>query len=200
MKRLKIRHKLLATLLALTLFSLLSFYLLIIGSTEQILRGNVTRQVRQLAAKSTQELQRLAGDSSETLFAAADAPDLRGFLGSIESRDPRRMEAAMKRLELTFLDFQRLDRTLQAIRFVDRAGNVLVKVREGQVLPRKASASPSLPGVVHSIANREFFKTANGLPKGAMAVSDMERGRVEEEEKWCPAMVRFSTPVFFADG
>ena len=200
MKRLKIRHKLLATLLALTLFSLLTFYLLIIGSTEQILRDNATRQVRELAAKSTQELQRLAGDSRGTLVAAAGAPDLKGFLRALESRDPRRMEAAMNRLELTFLDFQRLDRTLQAIRFVDRAGNVLVKVREGQVLPRKPSASPSLPGVVHSIAQREFFKMANGLPKGAMAISDMERGRVEEEEKWCPAMVRFSTPVFFGNG
>lgn len=200
MKRLKIRHKLLATLLALTLFSLLTFYLLIISSTEQILRGNATRQAQQLAERSAQGLQGLVGDSRRTLLAAAGTPDLRELVGALKSGDRRRVWAALARLDSTFQDFQRLDRTLQAIRFVDREGNVLVKVREGEILPRKAPSSPRAPGVVHSIAKREFFRTANRMQRGEVAVSDMERGRVEEEEKWCPAMVRFSTPVFFEDG
>ena len=199
MKGLKIRHKLLATLLALTLFSLLTFYLLIIGSAQEILRDNATRQVRQLAAKSTQELRSLAQSSVRTLLAASAAPDLKRFLVALESGDPQRMRAGLNRLEQTFLDFQRLDRTLQAIRFVDNRGNVLVKVREGEILPRKPAPAAPL-GAVHSIAGRDFFKAAAALPWGSVAVSDMERGRVEEEEKWCPAMVRFSTPVFFPNG
>lgn len=200
MKRLKIRHKLLATLLALALFSLLTFYLLIIGSTEQILRGNAARQVRQLTAKSTQELQTLVGTSSRTVLAAAASPDLQNFLRALEARDPRRMESAISRLELTFLDFQKLDKTLQAIRFVDADGNVLVKVREGKILPRKPAQSAAVLGAVHSLRGREFFKEALTLPRGSVAISNMERGRVEEEEKWCPALVRFSTPVFFGNG
>jgi two-component system NtrC family sensor kinase len=200
MKRLRIRHKLLATLLALTLFSLLTFYLLIIGSAEQILRDNATRQVRQLAAKSTQELQSLTETSSQTLLAAAASPDLHHFLRALESRDLRRMESAISRLELTLLDFQKLDKSLQAIRFVDTDGNVMVKVREGEILPRKPAPSVSVLGAVHSLKGREFFTGAMSLPRGGVAVSNMERGRVEEEEKWCPALVRFSTPVFFENG
>ena len=200
MRRLKIGQKLLATLLAFTFFSLLTFYLLIIGSTEKILRENATRQVRQLAAKSTQELQGLAENSSRTLLAATAAPDFGRFLRALESRDPRRMEPALSRLELTFLDFQKLDKSLQAIRFVDSEGNVLVKVREGEIIPRKPASQGSALGAVHSLRGREFFTGAIALPKGSVAVSDMERGRVEEEEKWCPALVRFSTPVFFDEG
>lgn len=200
MHRLKIRHKLLFTLLALALFSLLTFYLLIMGSTEQILRGNATRQVRQLAAKSAQELQNLAGTSSRTLLAVSASPDLHHFLGALQSRDTRRLESAVSRLELTFLDFQRLDKSLQAIRFVDPDGKVLVKVREGEILPRKPATAPSALGSVHSLKGREFFTGAMALPRGEVAVSNMERGRVEEEEKWCPALVRFSTPVFSGDG
>jgi two-component system NtrC family sensor kinase len=200
MRRLKIGQKLLATLLALTLFSLLTFYLLIIGSTEKILRENATRQVRQLAAKSTQELRSLAENSSRTLLAATAAPDLGRFLLALESRDPRSMEPALSRLERTFLDFQKLDKSLQAIRFVDSEGNVLIKVREGEILPRKPASKGSALGAVHSLRGREFFTAALTLPKGSVAVSDMERGRVEEEEKWCPALVRFSAPVFFDDG
>lgn len=200
MRRLKIGQKLLATLLALTLFSLLTFYLLIIGATEQILRENATRQVRQLAAKSTQELQSLTENSSRTLLAASAAPDLGHFLRALAARDPRRIEPALSRLERTFLDFQKLDKSLQAIRFVDREGNVLVKVREGEILPRQPALPGAALGAVHSLRGREFFTGALALPKGSVAVSDMERGRVEEEEKWCPALVRFSTPLFFQDG
>ncbi len=38
------------------------------------------------------------------------------------------------------------------------------------------------------------------LGPGEIWISNLERGRVEGEEYWCPAMVRFSTPLFFADG
>lgn len=196
-----IRHKILLATLLPSCVSLLLFYLLIIGSTETMLRHNLERQLRQLTAKSSAGIQDLVAHSERTVLAIAATPDLKEFLEARSATDQRRRNAAFSRLERSFLDFQRLDPTIQAIRFVDADGNVLVKVREGEIVRRIAASRPeSPPAAIHSLRGRDFFTEALGLGRGKVRISNMERGKVEGETKWCPAMIRFSTPVFTESG
>lgn len=200
MKQLRIGQKLLLTMLVVVVPSLLLLSLLIISSTGDILKTNVTKTVKTLAAKSTQSLRVLVQDSEVTLLTVASSHVVLEFLAAYEDRKSA-LPQTLAAMELAFLDFQTLDKTIQAIRFIDPQGNVLAKVREGVIVPRQGQylAGPGLQAV-SSKKSRDFFQEAIVLNKGQVSISNMERGWMEGEEKWCPAMVRFSTPVFFISG
>jgi two-component system NtrC family sensor kinase len=197
----QIRHKALLTMLGVAVPSLVMFSVLILGGTGALLRDTATRQVRSLAGKSAMGLDDMVSESQAVLAAVREHPDVQRLLLTLERGDREEIAAAAAQLESTFLQMQKLDPTLQALRFIDAEGHVLVKVREGGIVPRAGSAlsEAGLPSI-HSIGDREFFRNTIGLAPGRIWVSNLERGRVEGEEKWCPAMVRFSTPLSFSDG
>jgi two-component system NtrC family sensor kinase len=200
MKRLQIGQKLLLTMLAVIIPSLVLLALLNISSTGEILKANVTKGIKNLAAKSAQSLRELVQDSEATLLTVAGSPVVRNFLAAFEDGRATLPQTLVK-MEEAFLDFQTLDKTIQAIRFIDAQGNVLAKVREGVIISRQGQylGRPGLRAV-SSKKERDFFQEAMVLDQGQVSVSNMERGWMEGEEKWCPAMVRFSTPVFFRNG
>ena len=202
MTRLRIGQKVLLTMLAVVIPSLLLLSFLILSSTGDILRANATRKVKELAAKSAQSLEELVHDSETALLTIASSPVVAEFLAALETGDPDEVRRRLSVLERSFLDLQRLDKTIQAIRFIDPQGYVLAKVREGAVIPRREDLQvPGLGiGAVSSKRRRDFFQAAIKLGPGEVSVSNLERGWMEGEDAWCPEMVRFSTPVFFADG
>lgn len=201
MKRLGIRRKTLVTLLGVAVPSLLAFSALIIASTALILQQNASRQVSSLAERSATGLAEMVGRSQATLTIMAASPEVGDYLTSLTSGDHLRLADALRRLERTFLGWQKLDTTIQAIRLIDPAGNVLVKVKEGRIVPATGPARPpfSLPAI-HSVAGRDFFQAALRLPRHGVLISNLERGRIEEEDTFCPAMVRFATPLTGPDG
>jgi two-component system NtrC family sensor kinase len=176
--------------------SLIAFSVLIIATTAHILQENASRQVRNLADRSVVGLTELVERSQVALRTIASSPELAEYRRAVASGDKRRIAATLPRLEHAFLGWQRLDSTIQAIRLVDPSGNVLVKVKEGK--PNRASGplrSPfSLPAV-HYVGGRDFFRSALALPQDGILISNLERGKVVEEESFCPAMVRFATPL-----
>lgn len=200
MKRLGIRRKTLVTLLGVAVPSLLAFSALIIASTALILQQNASRQVSSLAERSATSLAEMVGRSQATLTTMAASPEVDDYLAVLASGDQARLVEALRRLERTFLGWQKLDTTIQAIRLIDPAGNVLVKIKEGKLVPATGPARPpfALPAV-HSVAGRDFFQAALRLPRKGVIISNLERGKVEEEETFCPAMVRFATPLIGAD-
>ena len=199
--RLRISQKVLLAMLGVTIVSLGIFSFLMITSTGQILQQNITRRIQGLAESSVQNLVDLVDRSEGTLRSIVESTDIATFLSAAGQNDPAGTVAALKRLETSFLDFQRLDPTLQAIRLVNTAGQEIVKVREGRVMERRGTAIPGLDlKAIGSIEDRSFFQHAMELPPGQTWISNFERGWIEGEEYWCPAMVRFSTPLFHADG
>lgn len=197
MKRLGIRRKALITLLGVAVPSLLAFSALIIASTALILQQNASRQVRSLAERSATSLAEMVGRSQATLLTMAASPEVGEYLTALAaSGDQVRLAGTLRRLEGTFLGWQKLDPTIQAIRLIDPAGNVLVKIKEGNVVPAAGPRRPpfALPAV-HSVAGRDFFQAALRLPRNGVLISNLERGKIEEEEAFCPAMVRFATPL-----
>jgi two-component system NtrC family sensor kinase len=200
MQRLGIRRKTLITLLGVAVPALLTFSILLIATTAHILEQNATRQVNNLAARSAVGLAELVERSRTSLTTMAATPELREYLSALEQRDRPRLQRSLQELERSFLGWQKLDSTIQAIRLIDPNGNVLLKIKEGKPIP--ASGPPRRPyGLpsVHSVAGRPFFRDALALPAGTILISNLERGKVEEEEVFCPAMVRFATPLRLSD-
>ncbi len=201
MRRLRINQKILLTMLAVVVPSLLLLSFLIINSTGDILSSNVTRDVRGLAEKSAKSLEALVQNSKQTVMTIAESPTVSGFIEALNSKNGEEAVQWLNKMEVHFLSFQKLDRTIQAIRFIDPRGRVLVKVKEGGIIPRQGPFVPELDvRAVSSKKDRDFFKDAIVLEKGRIGISNMERGWMGGDEKWCPAMVRFSTPLFLADG
>lgn len=201
MKRYGIRRKAMITLLGVAVPSLIAFSALIITSTAHILSEKAANQVSSLASRSAAGLAELVDRSRSTLNGIATAPEVTDYLSALDAQDPAALSVSISRLEQAFLGWQKLDGTLQAIRLVDPAGNVLVKIREGKVIaPAGPPRRPFGLRAVHSVAGRDFFREAIRLPQKGILISNLERGKVEEEEVFCPAMVRFATPLFRADG
>lgn len=199
--QLRIGPKVLLTMLGVAVPSLLLFSLLMLHSRGRILEENVIRQLNDVAAISAQTVQDLVENSQKSLLAIAASPDVGELIRRQETGDKEAFSKARDRLEKSFLDFQKLDRTIQAIRFIDAQGYVLVKVREAEIIPRTGPLVPSLGmAAVSLMADRDFFKNAIGLKKGKIWISNLERGWMEGEEYWCPAMVRFATPLFYSNG
>ena len=201
MKRLTISRKTLLAMLSLAIPSLLLFAILTLTATADILRGNSTRQIGELADHSVQSLQQLVGRSKTTLLTIATTPGVHNYLRWRTEGEAVAWAEVLGHLEESFLDFQQLDPSIQAIRLLDEEGNVLVKVREGLVIPRqKTAGATAQPPLVESLKKRDFFQGTMVLQPGEVWISNMERGKVEGEEYWCPSMVRFSTPLFLQDG
>lgn len=199
--RLKISQKILLAMLGVTLVSLGIFSFLMITSTGQILQQNITGRIQGLAESSVQNLVDLVDRSEATLHSIAGSADIGTFLAAAEKNDTEATLAALERLEISLLDFQRLDPELQAIRLVNNAGQEIVKVREGRAMDRVGPAISGLGlNAVGSIEDRTFFQHTMELSRGQTWISNLERGWIEDAEYWCPAMVRFSTPLFYSDG
>ncbi|SEA46415.1 two-component system, NtrC family, sensor kinase [Desulfuromusa kysingii] len=199
--RMRISQKVLLAMLGVTIVSLGIFSFLMITSTGQILQQNITGRIQGMAESSVQNLVDLVDRSGRTLHSIAATIDVAAVLAAEENGDPAATVAALQRLETTFLQFQRLDSSLQAIRLVNNAGQEIVKIREGKILPRSGEDIPGLDlKTIGSIEDRSFFQHTMELPEGETWISNLERGWTEGGLYWCPAMVRFSTPLFYSDG
>ncbi len=201
MIRLRIGQRVLLMILGVALPSLLIFSLLIIYSTTEILRNNITHQIRDLAVKSAKNLDQLVNQSENTLFSIAHSAAVAGMVQAQDGASRKKILQSIRKLEQTFLGFQKLDATIQAIRYIDPDGYVLAKVREGRIIPRNGPLDPSFGLRAVSTKNaRSFFRNTLCLKKEQAWISNLERGWMEGAKEYCPAMVRFSTPVFSEEG
>ena len=198
---LRIGQKVLFSLLGVAILSVVMFSILTLNSTADTLKKNVTREIQELADQSAKSLECLIQESETTLLIIAQSPMMQNLLLLLESGNKEAILAGLKKVEAGFLNFQDQEEMIQAVRFIDSAGYVLAKVKEGKIIPRNGPFIPVLGlRAVSSKKGRDFYKNTMQLKKGQVWISNMERGWMEGSEEWCPAMVRFSTPLFFPDG
>jgi two-component system, NtrC family, sensor kinase len=201
MQRLGIRKKTLIALLGVAVPALITFSTLIITTTAHILQKRATDQISSLATRSAAGLGTLVDRSRTTLTTIVTLPEVKDYIAAVESGNNEQIAATVARAEKAFLGWQKLDPNLQAIRLIDPRGNVVAKIKEGHIIPATGPHHPPYNlKAVHSVATRDFFRAALKMPANSILISNLERGKIEEEETFCPAMVRFATPLLQKNG
>jgi len=92
--------------------------------------------------------------------------------------------------ENLFMDYSKKIEDIQAMRLVDKNGDILVFVREGEVL----SSEPDYVPI--NLSNRQFFRNVRDNNLTFSIFSDFERGHLPDATSFCPSMIRSLIPIF----
>jgi len=114
-------------------------------------------------------------------IAVGENADLKNFFKGKGTR---------KKAENLFMSYCSQIEDIQAMRLVDKNGDIRVFVRECEVLSAKPDYKPI------NLANRSFFKKVKGSKSKKPVFSDFERGHLPDATFFCPSMIRSLIPVF----
>ncbi len=92
-------------------------------------------------------------------------------------------------LEQEFLQIYKKIDIIQAIRLVDNTGHIRVFIKEDEIL----SENPRYTKI--SLSHKKFFIKARNYKGNGVIFSNMERGKLPNEETFCPSMVRSIKPL-----
>lgn len=190
--QLKQRLAIILTLMA--MFPLLILLLQVLERVEADIEQRISSEIQQTLAKLSQEINTELNNQKSIAFGLAKVPVVREFaLLSNRVNAPLYDQKAIQ-LAAFFLNYQSTVPSIQALRFTDLKGRTLVKVKEGHLVPvmQKRTAGRA---VVELIESKPFFKHALKSDQ-KIIVSDFERGEVIGEVDFCPAMVRYTVPLY----
>ena len=195
----QLRHKF---FIVLALFSSIPLLILLYGVVEQM-KQEITARTE---AEMHDTLDKMAGEVSLILNSQksiasglAKVPVIQRFAAIANQQDetghvPGSYHEYAEQLEQFFLNYQYSVSSIQAIRFIDREGKTLIKVKEGKPVEARLSDESRGRMFIADQSNRPFFKQA--LPEGTQVVmSNFELGQVNKDADFCPAMVRYSVPI-----
>lgn len=194
----QLRHKL---FLILALFSSVPLLILLFGAVEQMKREITARTEAEMQGK----LDKMAGEvnlilNNQKAIASglAKVPAVRQFAANAvqinTNNQAQPYQQYAEQLEQFFLNYQHSVPSIQALRYIDRQGKTLVKVKEGKPIEARRIDDHKGRLFVADQSNRPFFKQA--LKQGTdVVMSDFELGQVSKEADFCPAMVRYSVPI-----
>jgi two-component system, NtrC family, sensor kinase len=194
-----LRHKLFLIIALLTCVPLLVLLFGVVNHLETEIRQRTEKEVHVSLGKMAEEL-RLIIDNQRAIarglihdlairqFASvAEKPVGKG----VKSRDYlQRAET----LEQFFLNYQKAVPDIQALRFIDRHGKTLVKVKEGKLVTPQLFDEDFRRMFVSDQSNKAFFKQAMAHPTDVI-MSDFELGQTAEDADFCPAMVRYTARI-----
>ncbi len=190
--QLKQRLALVLTLMA--MFPLLILLLQVVVRVEGDVEQRISSEIQQSLTKLSQEIKTELDNQKSIAFGLAKVPIVREFalLGNNERAGIYDQKATQ--LAAFFLNYQSTVPSIQALRFTDLKGRTLVKVKEGRLIPvlKRRSRGRS---IVETIITKPFFKWAL-KSKNKITISNFERGKVLGEVDFCPAMVRYTVPLF----
>jgi len=118
-----------------------------------------------------------------TLAISEDAT-LKGFFTGDSSR---------QQAEKLFMNYSNKIEDIQAMRLVDKKGDILVFVREFEVLSAEQDYEPI------NLSNRNFFQKVRSNNPKSPVFSDFERGHLPDATSFCPSMIRSLIPLFSGD-
>jgi signal transduction histidine kinase len=79
---------------------------------------------------------------------------------------------------------------IQAMRLVDKDGNIRVFVRECEIISRQPGYEPI------NLSDRSFFQNVKQSNSAEPIFSDFERGHLPDATSFCPSMIRSLIPLF----
>ena len=195
----QLRHKF---FLVLALFSSVPLLILLFGVVEQMKQEITARTEAEMLGtldKMAGEVSLILDNQKSIARGLAKVPAIQRFAAVANQQDqtgqvPDHYHEYAEQLEQFFLNYQYSVPSIQALRFIDRNGKTLIKVKEGKPIEARRSDEDRGRMYIADQSNRPFFKQA--LPEGTRIVmSDFELGQVSKEADFCPAMVRYSVPL-----
>ncbi len=186
--------------LAFLLLTSIPLLILLFGTVGKVEKEIVTRTEKELLAtldKMAGELELILSNQKAVASGLARIPVIKRFAQlAVSDRlaDQQNYQPEAEELEQFFLNYQHAVSSIQALRYIDKYGKTLVKVKEGKPVEATLQSADSNKLFIADQSNREFFKNAV-TNKYDVVMSDFELGQVVPSAEFCPAMVRYSVPI-----
>ncbi|MBI3392833.1 MAG: sensor histidine kinase [Nitrospirae bacterium] len=183
--------------LALTLVAVTLMAVVVDRLAGKILRERVERELALRADRTVREISLYLEEQSSEAVGLAQVQTVKEVLAALDRGDIPAFERARAEAEEFLLAYQGHKKPIQAIRLVDAGGFVLLKIKEGAIVPHRI-AHPGKPvwGVFH-VEGKDSFRMAISQPEASTWLSNFELGKEDPvAAEFCPAMFRYSTPLF----
>ena len=192
----QLRHKFFIAISLLTTVPLLILQFGVVERMEQEVQLRTEHELNASLDKMAGELELILNNQKSIANGLSRVPAVRRFANSVV---PKRADVYSKNannLEHFFLNYQHSVPSIQALRFFDKTGKSLVKVKEGKPMEAKKFDSENNRSYVADQSSKHFFKEAlSTADQGKVVISDFELGQVTFGADFCPSMVRYSVPV-----
>lgn len=193
-----LRHKFFIVLSLLTSVPLLILLFGVVERMEQEVTMRTETQLHGSLDKMTSELQLILNNQKSVASGLGRVPVVRQF--AAVARFPQRFTAGAyqqraEALEQFLLGYQKSVSSIQAVRFIDTSGKTLVKIKEGKPVEPVYTDDENTRMFIADQSNRPFFREAKTTTERVI-MSDFELGQVTKDADFCPAMVRYSVPLF----
>ena len=189
-----LRQKLFFIIGIMTLVPLLILQFGVVSQIEADLQKRITAELHEKLSNMAAELGTLVENQKDLAAGLAEVPILKDFSTTSVANEDTYYHDRVRDLQEYFVNFQRKVRTIQAMRFVDKTGKTLVKVKEGRRIEPELLDKDRGRYYVADQSSRPFFKNALDDQIGVY-VSNFELGRVQVNADFCPSMVRYSVPI-----
>ena len=194
-----LRHKLFLIIALLSCVPLLVLLFGVVNRLETEIRDRTEKEVHVSLGKMAEELRLIIDNQQSIARGLIHDLAIRQFASVTEKPVDKRASSLEYRqraetLEQFFLNYQKAVPDIQALRFMDRQGKTLVKVKEGKLIPPKLYDEEYRRMFVSDQSNKAFFKQAIDHPSDVI-MSDFELGQTTENADFCPAMVRYTARI-----
>lgn len=189
----QLRQKLFLVLSLMAMVPLLFLLFEVVGRLESDLESRTAKELFHTLSKMKEEITTLMDNQKSIVSGLSKVPIVREFALHMNERDDGLYEDRANKLMAFFLNYQSTVPSIQAIRFTDINGKSMVKIKEGKLLPYGGVRADG-KRFVEDISQKGFFKWAVKTDEN-ISISDFERGKVEGEEGFCPAMLRYTAPI-----
>ncbi len=194
-----LRHKLFLIIALLSCVPLLVLLFGVVNRLETEIRERTEKEVHVSLGKMAEELRLIIDNQQSIARGLIHDLAIRQFASVTEKPVDKRAsnheyQQRAETLEQFFLNYQKAVPDIQALRFMDRQGKTLVKVKEGKLIPPKLFDEEYRRMFVSDQSNKAFFKQAIAHPSDVI-MSDFELGQTTEDADFCPAMVRYTARI-----
>lgn len=166
---------------------------------EEEVRGRTETELHATLDKMASELGLILKNQKAIANGLARVPAVRHFAMSMaeSNKNKKALQAYQRRadeLEQFFVNYQHAVPSIQALRFMDKSGKTVVKVKEGKPISPKLLDTLSGRLFIADHADRAFFRDAITGTQ-SVVMSDFELGQITSDADFCPAIVRYSAAV-----
>lgn len=191
----RLRNKLFLILAVTTSVPLLILLFGVVEQLESEIRIRTEKELHVTLDKMSGELNLIIDNQRSIARGLAQDLAVRQFANAVSKPVGATVERTEYRqraesLEQFFLNYQKAVPDIQALRFMDRQGKTLVKVKEGKPVEAKQFDDEYKRSFIYDQSNKSFFTQALNS-KQDVVMSDFELGQITDDSDFCPAMVRY---------